>query len=80
MRAAILAVRQQQPARIVVAVPVAAIDSVEPLRQLFDQLVCPLLVEALGCIGQWYRDFEQTSDGQVLQLLQQAWQRDCERL
>lgn len=79
MQAAVLAVRQQAPARIVVAVPVAAADSAATLRRRVDELVCPLQVDELISIGQWYRHFEQTSDGEVLQLLHQAWQRDCEQ-
>lgn len=75
MQAAILALRQQMPARIVVAVPVAAADSAAKLRKLVDELVCPLLAEDLVCIGQWYQRFDQTSDAEVLQLLQHAWRR-----
>lgn len=78
MQAAIRAARQQGPARIVVAVPVAAPDSVQLLRNQVDEVVCPLLPEMLMAIGRWYLDFDQTSDREVLDLLQRAWQRPCE--
>lgn len=78
MQAAIRAVRQQSPARIVVAVPVAAPDSAQLLRSQVDELVCPLMPEMLVAIGRWYLDFDQTTDREVLDLLQRAWQRSCE--
>lgn len=74
MKAAIHAVRQQAPARIVVAVPVAAIETAEALRGEVDELICPLLPERLMSIGHWYMDFSQTPDEEVIQLLQRAWQ------
>ncbi|RAI62522.1 phosphoribosyltransferase [Pseudomonas fluorescens] len=75
MRAAIQALRVQAPSRIVVAVPVAPIDTVEALRSEVDELVCPLMPEWFTSIGHWYMDFAQTSDAEVIGLLQRAWQR-----
>ncbi|MGH8375287.1 MAG: phosphoribosyltransferase, partial [Pseudomonas sp.] len=75
MRAAIQAVRVQAPSRIVVAVPVAPIETVEALRSEVDELVCPLMPEWFTSIGHWYMDFSQTSDDEVIELLQRAWQR-----
>lgn len=76
MRAAITAVRQQAPARIIVAVPVAPEETLSMLRPLVDQLICPLTPAPFYSIGQWYRDFAQTTDEEVKSLLGQAWQRD----
>lgn len=73
MQAAVKAVRQQAPARIVIAVPVAPPETVEALRGAVDEVVCPLQPDNLIAIGRWYRDFSQTSDQEVLDLLQRAW-------
>ncbi len=69
MHAAIDAVRAQQPACIVVAVPVAPPDTVRTLEALVDEVVCPLQPQSFMAIGQWYQDFTQTSDGEVITLL-----------
>jgi putative phosphoribosyl transferase len=74
MRAAITAVRQQQPARIVVAVPVAPLATIALLRQEADEVVCPAMPEPFFGIGQWYEDFTQITDEQVQELLAWAWQ------
>ncbi|ROM96790.1 phosphoribosyltransferase [Pseudomonas brassicacearum] len=76
MMAAIHAVRLQAPSRIVVAVPVAPLETVEALRSEIDELVCPLIPEWLMSIGYWYMNFTQTSDEEVIDLLQRAWQRE----
>jgi predicted phosphoribosyltransferase len=75
MRAAIQALRVQAPARIVVAVPVAPIETVEALRGEVDELICPLMPEWFTSIGHWYMDFSQSSDAEVIELLQRAWRR-----
>lgn len=79
MRAAVQAARQQEPLSVTVAVPVGAADSLQLLQAEADEVICPLIPEALMSIGSWYLDFSQTSDRQVLDLLQRAWQRPCER-
>ncbi|MCW8278839.1 phosphoribosyltransferase [Pseudomonas sp. PCH199] len=76
MMAAIEAVRVQAPARIVVAVPVAPIETAEALRREVDELICPLIPDWLMSIGYWYMNFSQTSDKEVMDLLQRAWQRE----
>lgn len=77
MRAAIQAVRQQIPAEIIVAIPVGAPDSVAQVAKLVDQIVCPFTPEPFSSIGQWYMDFDQVSDQEVQELLQQAWEREA---
>ena len=73
MRAAVRAVRQKNPARIVVAVPVAAPEVCESFRDEVDELICVLTPDSFRAVGQWYQDFDQTSDAQVQALLEEAW-------
>jgi predicted phosphoribosyltransferase len=72
MLAAVKALRQQQPARIVVAVPIAAPDTCELLRAEVDDVVCAVTPEPFYAVGLWYEDFSQTSDEEVRELLAQA--------
>lgn len=73
MRSAVKALRQQHPARIVVAVPVAPPDTVETLRHEADEVVCLATPEPFMAIGRWYLEFPQTSDDEVKDLLRRAW-------
>lgn len=77
MMAAIRAVRLQAPTRIVVAVPVAPLETVEALTFEVDEVICPLMPEWMMSIGYWYLSFPQTSDDEVIDLLQRAWQREA---
>ena len=76
MHAAIDAVKQQSPQKIIVAIPVAPPDSVETLRQMVDEVICPLQPRQLSSIGQWYADFSQVNDTTVIDLLNQAWSNE----
>lgn len=69
MRAAILAVRNLEPARLVVAVPVASRTACEDLRQLVDHVVCLSTPEPFESVGIWYADFTQTTDDEVRRAL-----------
>ena len=69
MRAAVAALRRLGPARIVVAVPVGALETVAELEQQADELVCVTSPEPFWAVGTWYHDFSQTSDAEVRQLL-----------
>jgi putative phosphoribosyl transferase len=73
MRAAVAALRSQQPARIVVAVPVAPAQTIAVLRREVDEVICLETPEPFMAIGQWYRDFTQVSDSEVKILLDSAW-------
>ena len=66
MRAAIEAVRRRQPRHIVVAVPVAAADTVRDLRREVDDVVCLAAPERFGAVGHFYRDFHQLDDAEVI--------------
>jgi putative phosphoribosyl transferase len=69
MRAAAMALRQQQPARIVVAVPVAASSTCVALRKVVEEVICLETPEPFYGVGLWYEDFSQTSDAEVRDLL-----------
>ena len=74
MRVAAMALRKKGPARIVIAVPVAAPSTCEELESEADQVVCAVTPESFQAVGQWYRDFRQTSDEEVRELLHRAAQ------
>ncbi|MGY4830308.1 phosphoribosyltransferase [Sphaerotilaceae bacterium SBD11-9] len=69
MRAALQALRLQQPACVVVAVPTGAADACDALRREADELVCLSTPEPFRAVGLWYADFDQTSDDEVRELL-----------
>jgi putative phosphoribosyl transferase len=69
MKAAVKAVRIQTPARIVVAVPVGAVDTCRELTGIADEVVCVRTPEPFAAVGLWYRDFGQTTDVEVRELL-----------
>jgi predicted phosphoribosyltransferase len=69
MRAAIAALRKMSPAKIVVAVPVAAPETCETIRNEVDDIICAVTPEPFLAVGTWYSDFSQTSDDEVRDLL-----------
>ena len=69
MRAAVTATRLQQPARIVVAVPVGASSTCQELADEADEVICLRCPEPFVAVGLWYRDFTPTSDDEVRTLL-----------
>ena len=73
MRVALAALRVQKPSRIVVAVPVAPVETVTLLEREADEVVCLETPEPFWAIGQWYADFPQVSDDEVRELLAAAW-------
>jgi putative phosphoribosyl transferase len=72
MRAAAAALRQQDPARVVIAVPAAAPETCEALREEVDEIVCTFTPEPFYAVGLWYEDFPQTTDEEVRDLLGRA--------
>ena len=72
MRAAAAALRQQNPARIVVAVPVSASQTCNEYRMGVDEIICASTPEPFMGVGQWYLDFSQTTDEEVRELLTKA--------
>jgi predicted phosphoribosyltransferase len=79
MRAAIRALRQQQPARIVVAVPTASPDTCEALGAEADEIICAMTPRPFFSVGHWYDDFTQTTDEEVHRLLAQRPQPEDRR-
>lgn len=72
MKAAVRAIRQQQPRKLVVAVPVAARETCEDLRAEADEVVCLRTPEPFRAVGLWYHDFSQVTDEEVRSLLARA--------
>lgn len=72
MRAAIVALCEQHPARIVMAVPVADAEICAEFQQKLDEVVCILTPDPLLAVGLWYRHFPHITDEQVRDLLKQT--------
>ena len=72
MRAAVRALRQSEPARIIVAAPVAAAETYGSLGREADEVVCCEVPESFYAVSMWYEEFGQTSDQEVRDLLQAA--------
>lgn len=72
LRAALLALRQLKPARLIVAVPVASPEAKAELAPLADDWVALLIPDDFRAVGQWYEDFPQTPDAEVVRLLAAA--------
>src|SRR5258708_3672322 len=72
MRAAAAALRQQEPARIAVAVPVSAPQTCDEYRIGVDEIICAKTAEPFYGVGLWYEDFSQTTDEEVRELLERA--------
>ena len=72
MRAAIAALRQHRPARIVVAVPAAAPQTCSEIADEVDEIICAATPEPFYAVGQWYQEFSQTTDEEVRDLLARA--------
>ncbi len=72
MRAAVAAVRKLGPKSIVVAVPTAASESCAELRSVSDGCVCVTTPEYFRAVGEWYVNFDQTTDDEVRQLIEDA--------
>ncbi|QPC83328.1 phosphoribosyltransferase [Phototrophicus methaneseepsis] len=69
MRAAVQALRQQQPSRLVVGVPVASPQTCAELQELVDEIVCAITPDQFNAIGTWYEDFSQLTDDDVRDLM-----------
>lgn len=76
MRAAVAALKQQQPARLVVAVPTAAAETCDEFRHEVDEVVCARTPKLFYAVGQWYENFAQTTDAEVRDLLSRAAGRE----
>jgi putative phosphoribosyl transferase len=79
MRAAAAALRKAGAARIIVAVPVASRATCDQLREEGNEVVCATTPEPFFAVGQWYKDFAQTTDEEVSELLERATMKDSRR-
>jgi len=77
MRAALRAIRRRSPAKLVLAVPVAPPHTIDALRPEVDEIVCLATPEQFFAIGQFYADFRQLDDEDVVTLLDRAHQRSA---
>lgn len=69
MLAAVRAIQQEHPRRLVVAVPVGAPETCDAFRSAVDDVVCGIVPDPFHAVGLWYDDFAQTSDEEVHELL-----------
>lgn len=69
-RAAARAIRQDHPRHLVFATPVGALEAAAALKGDVDEVVCLLMPDHLRAIGEWYADFGQTTDEEVIELLE----------
>ncbi len=74
MRAAVSALRNREPERVVIAVPVGAEPVCEELRNEADEVICAMTPDPFLAVGYWYEDFVQTTDEEVRALLERAEQ------
>lgn len=72
IRAALVGLRSQEAARLIVAVPVAPPATCEELRRLADEVICLKTPDPFLAVGAWYADFEQNTDEEVTRLLQEG--------
>lgn len=72
MRVALQALRRMNPEAIVAAVPVASAEGLEAMRGEADEVVCPQTPEPFYSVGQWYEDFRQVPDAEVMRYLESA--------
>ena len=78
MRAAVQALKQHNPAQIIVAVPTASREVCDQFQDMdaVNETICLLKPDQFQAVGQWYEQFEQTTDDQVRHLLQKARERE----
>jgi len=72
MRAAVTGVRAQHPARIIIAIPVAAPETCDAFQFEVDEMVCGMTPEPFYGLSRWYEDFSQTTDEEVRMFLEEA--------
>lgn len=79
MQAALWAIRQERPKHLIAALPVGPVDTIEKLSIDADELICLKCPAFFAAIGQFYYDFTQVEDGQVLEILRKEGQRMSSR-
>ncbi len=74
-RAALEGLRRLNPKKLIAAAPVGARDSTEMLQAFADEVICLSTPANFYAVGAWYRDFSQTTDEEVVQILRRNWSR-----
>ena len=72
MRAAVKAIRELRPSKVVVAVPAGAAETCEEFRHEADEVVCVIAPEAFRAVGAWYEEFPQIGDDEVRDVLEKS--------
>lgn len=72
MRASVEALREMGPEKIVVAAPVASYSACDDMERVADEVICLETPSPFHAVGAWYENFDQTTDAEVKQLLEQA--------
>jgi len=75
MKVAIRALQRREPSKIVVAVPVGSSSTCLEIKAMADEVVCPMTPEPFMAVGNWYSDFEQTTDAEVAGILEREANR-----
>lgn len=75
IKAASISLKKMNPARLCVAAPVGAPDSVGEISKIVDDVVLLYLPDFFAAVGQFYQDFSQTSDEEVIELLELSWKK-----
>jgi putative phosphoribosyl transferase len=73
VRASLRALRKRQPAELILAIPVGPPETIETLSREADQVICLMLPEPFLAVGRFYEVFDQTTDEEVVELLESAW-------
>jgi len=69
MKAGVISVKKKKPEKIIVAIPVASPQSVEELKEITDEVICLYAPAYFAAVGQFYTEFSQTSDDEVIEIL-----------
>ena len=72
MRAAVMALRKQNPKRLIIAVPAASPDVCDEFSAEVDDIICGMTPVPFHAVGVWYEDFSQTTDEEVQRLIKAA--------
>lgn len=75
MKAAVTALRQLNPERIIAAAPVAPSDVFSTMSKAADKFICPVIPIYFRSVGEWYHNFSQTTDVEVKEILNRAWNK-----
>lgn len=79
MKVAVHVVREANPAKLIVAVPVAPIEACEKLKAEADEIICLSMPDPFHAVGMWYENFAQTTDEEVKSLLDEAGKVQAQR-